>query len=62
MMHFSYDTSTEALIEFDMKFERPMLLLYAHRTHGPEVWESDRVESIRSHSTLKGDVHSWRGA
>ena len=41
--HFSYDTSTEALIEFDMKFERPMLLLYAHRTHGPEVWESERV-------------------
>ena len=26
-----------------MKFERPMLLLYAHRTHGPEVWESERV-------------------
>jgi hypothetical protein len=41
--HFSYDTSTEALIEFDMKFERPVLLLYAHRTHGPEVWESERV-------------------
>ena len=41
--HLSYDTSTEALIEFDMKFERPMLLLYAHRTHGPEVWESERV-------------------
>jgi hypothetical protein len=41
--HFSYDASTEALIEFDMKFERPMLLLYAHRTHGPEVWESERV-------------------
>jgi hypothetical protein len=41
--HFSYDASTEALIEFDMKFERPMLLLYAHRIHGPEVWESERV-------------------
>jgi hypothetical protein len=41
--HISYDASAEALIEPDMKFERPMLLLYADRTHGPEVWESERI-------------------
>ena len=42
-VHISYDASAEALIEPDMKFERPMLLLYADRTHGPEVWESERI-------------------